>query len=115
WPEMEPRLKICDAVNLHYFSDRSFDAIHSAQAAEHWRPELVPHILAELARVTATSGVFFCALDTTELFARENLQLETEDPTPICIKPLGWWHEALEKNRMGLMQQRIPGRAAQPR
>ena len=33
---------MCDAVNLHLFGDGSWDAVHTAQVAEHWRPELVP-------------------------------------------------------------------------
>jgi 2-polyprenyl-3-methyl-5-hydroxy-6-metoxy-1,4-benzoquinol methylase len=40
WPDMAPILLVCDAVNLHIFSDGLWEAIHCAQVAEHWRPEL---------------------------------------------------------------------------
>jgi SAM-dependent methyltransferase len=92
---MAPLLHICDAVNLHLFEDGEWDGIHSAQVAEHWKPKLVPHILEELHRVTSPGGIFFCALDTEELFARQGRTMETEDPTHVCIKPLSWWHEQL--------------------
>jgi ADP-heptose:LPS heptosyltransferase/SAM-dependent methyltransferase len=95
WPDMAPLLHICDAVNLHLFEDGEWDGIHSAQVAEHWKPKLVPHILEELHRVTSPGGIFFCALDTEELFARQGRTMETEDPTHVCIKPLSWWHEQL--------------------
>jgi SAM-dependent methyltransferase len=95
WPDMAPLLHICDAVNLHLFGDGEWDGIHSAQVAEHWKPKLVPHILEELHRVTAPGGIFFCALDTEELFARQGRTMETEDPTHVCIKPLTWWHDQL--------------------
>lgn len=95
WPDMAPLLHICDAVNLHLFADGEWDGIHSAQVAEHWKPKLVPHILEELHRVTSPGGIFFCALDTEELFARQGRTMETEDPTHVCIKPLNWWHEQL--------------------
>ncbi|MDB5387172.1 MAG: ADP-heptose:LPS heptosyltransferase-like protein [Planctomycetaceae bacterium] len=95
WPDMAPLLHICDAVNLHLFADGEWEGIHSSQVAEHWKPKLVPHILEELHRVTAPGGIFFCALDTEELFARQGRTMETEDPTHVCIKPLAWWHEQL--------------------
>ena len=86
---------VCDAVNLHLFADGSWDGLHSAQVAEHWKPELVPFILRELARITVPGGLFFCAFDTEELFARQGRSLEHEDPTHFCIKPMTWWHERL--------------------
>ena len=95
WPDMAPLLRVCDAVNLHLYGDGSWDAIHTAQVAEHWKPELVPHILRELARVVVPGGLLFCALDTEELFARQGRTLEHEDPTHICVRPLAWWHEQL--------------------
>lgn len=95
WPDMQPLLHTCDAVNLHLYADESWDGLHSAQVAEHWKPKLVPLILKELHRVTKPGGLFFCALDTEELFARQGRTLENEDPTHICIKPLSWWHEQL--------------------
>ncbi len=97
WPDMAASLSVCDAVNLHLFTDATWHGLHSAQAAEHWKPELVPFILRELARVTRPGGFFFCALDTVELFARQNRSMETEDPTHICIKTLPWWHERLSE------------------
>lgn len=98
WPDMASLLFTCDAVNLHLFKDQSWDGLHSAQSAEHWKPELVPFILRELARITTPGGLFFCALDTEELFARQGRTLEHEDPTHICIKPLAWWHQQLAEN-----------------
>jgi ADP-heptose:LPS heptosyltransferase/SAM-dependent methyltransferase len=95
WPDMAGLLHVCDAVNLHLYRDASWHALHSAQVAEHWKPELVPFILRELARVTVPGGLFFCALDTEELFARQGRRLEHEDPTHVCIRPMRWWHEQL--------------------
>lgn len=95
WPDMGRLLHVCDAVNLHLFADEAWNALHSAQVAEHWKPELVPFILRELRRVMAKGGTFFCALDTEELFARQGRKVEDEDPTHICIRPLVWWHDQL--------------------
>jgi ADP-heptose:LPS heptosyltransferase/2-polyprenyl-3-methyl-5-hydroxy-6-metoxy-1,4-benzoquinol methylase len=95
WPDMAPLLHVCDAVNLHLFADGSWDAVHTAQVAEHWRPHLVPHILAELARVVVPGGLLFCCLDTEELFARQGRRPESEDPTHVCVRPRAWWHERL--------------------
>jgi ubiquinone/menaquinone biosynthesis C-methylase UbiE len=97
WPDMAGLLLVCDAVNLHLFEDESWEGIHSAQVAEHWKPELVPHILRELWRVVRVGGLLFCCLDTEELFARQGRKLEDEDPTHICIRPLEWWHEQLRR------------------
>lgn len=97
WPDMAPLLHTCDAVNLHLFPDGTWEGLHSAQVAEHWRPELVPFILQELRRVVVPGSTFFCALDTEELFARQGRKLEDEDPTHICIRPLTWWHEQLQQ------------------
>lgn len=88
-------LYVCDSVNLHLFGDGDFDFIHSAQVAEHFKPELVPFILREWHRVLAPGGLIFCALDTVELFARQGRTLATEDPTHVCVRPLAWWHEQL--------------------
>ncbi len=96
WPDMAGLLHVCDAVNLHLFPDGVWEGLHSAQVAEHWRPELVPFILRELRRVIAPGGLFFCSLDTEELFARQGRQLADEDPTHICIRPLAWWHAQLQ-------------------
>lgn len=97
WPDMAPLLHVCDAVNLHLFADQSWNGIHTSQVAEHWKPVLVPHILAEFQRVVTPGGLLFCALDTEELFARQGRRVEDEDPTHICVKPLAWWHERLEE------------------
>jgi ubiquinone/menaquinone biosynthesis C-methylase UbiE len=97
WPEMASQLHICDGVNLHLFEDNTWDAIHTAQAAEHWRPELVPHILRELRRVATPGALLFCSLDTEELLARQNRQMEGEDPTHVCIRPMSWWMDELSK------------------
>jgi ubiquinone/menaquinone biosynthesis C-methylase UbiE len=95
WPDMAGLLFVCDAVNLHLFEDNSWDAVHTVQVAEHWKPELVPHILRELARVTVAGGLLYCCLDTEELFARQGRRMEGEDPTHVCIRPMAWWHEQL--------------------
>lgn len=95
WPDMAGMLHLCDAVNLHLFGTAGWDGIHTAQVAEHWRPELVPFILRELARVVRPGGLLFCCLDTEELFARQGRNAEREDPTHVCIRPLRWWHERL--------------------
>jgi 2-polyprenyl-3-methyl-5-hydroxy-6-metoxy-1,4-benzoquinol methylase len=97
WPDMASLLFVCDAANLHLFADASFDAIHTAQVAEHWKPDLVPHVLRELARVTVPGGLLFCALDTEELFARQGRGVEKDDPTHVCIRPMAWWHEQLRE------------------
>lgn len=96
WEDMAAALHVCDAVNLHVFEDSRFTGLHSAQVAEHWKPELVPHILAELRRVTAPGGHFFCVLDTAESFTRQGRKMEQEDPTHVCIQTLPWWRKAAE-------------------
>jgi SAM-dependent methyltransferase len=98
WPDMIPIIHVCDAVNLHIYGNDTWDGVHSAQVAEHWKPELVPFILRELARVTKPNGVFFCNLDTLECMERQNRDMRKEDPTHVCIRPVAWWHETLEAN-----------------
>jgi SAM-dependent methyltransferase len=95
WPDQAGLMTIQDACNLHLYRDAEWDGLHSAQVAEHWRPELVPFILRELARVTKAGGIFFCALDTVELFARNHRGGDGEDPTHVCIRPLEWWEVQL--------------------
>jgi SAM-dependent methyltransferase len=94
WQGLAPRLHVCDAVNLHLFGDGAFAGLHSAQVAEHWKPALVPHILQEAARVLQPGGLFFCCMDTAELYERQSRKAELEDPTHYCIRPLDWWREA---------------------
>lgn len=96
WPDMAELMHIADAVNLHMFADGEWEGLHSAQVAEHWRPELVPFILRELGRVTKPGSLFFASFDTSELYERNGRKPETEDPTHVCIKPLAWWHEQLD-------------------
>ena len=91
WPDMAPLLHVADAADLGCFRNGEWAALHSNQVAEHWLPEAVPKILRELSRVTAPGGIFFCALDTEELFARQQRDMSTEDPTHLCIKPRSWW------------------------
>lgn len=107
WPDIGKLMNICDAVNLHIFSDKQWDVIHTAQVAEHWKPELVPFILRELARVTVPGGLLFCALDTTELFARQGRNLKHEDPTHLCIRPMTWWHERLRESGWELFTSEV--------
>lgn len=95
WPDMAPLLSVCDGANLHLFVDQTFDAIHTAQVAEHWRPELVPVILRELARVTRAGGLMWLCLDTQETYDRQNRCPENEDPTHLCIRPTSWWQDIL--------------------
>ena len=41
--------------------------------------------------------MFFCALDTEELYARQGRKAELEDPTHACIRPMKWWHKRLQE------------------
>jgi len=84
-------LYVCDMVNLHLFGDNSFALVHTNQCAEHWRKELVPFILKEIMRVLKPGGIFWTALDTAELFARQERNGAEEDPTNGCIEALAWW------------------------
>lgn len=96
WPNLASSLHCCDAVNMHLFRDGSWDAIHCAQVAEHWKPELVPFILIECRRVVRKGGLLWVALDTEELYARQDRRIESEDPTHYCIRSMRWWHEQIE-------------------
>ena len=89
-------LPACDAVNLHPFGDTSLEAIHATQVAEHWKPHLVPHILREFWRVTRPGGLFFCCLNTEELFARQGRGSASNDTTHACVRPRRWWHQQLQ-------------------
>jgi SAM-dependent methyltransferase len=96
WPDQAKLMHVGDAINLHMFGDASWDGLHSAQVAEHWRPELVWHILRELLRVTRPGGLFFAAFDTSELFERNSRKMEDEDKTHVCIRPMQWWVEQFQ-------------------
>ena len=95
WPDMAPRLHVADAADLHQFGDASWHAVHASQVAEHWLPEAVPKILRGLARITVPGGLFFCSLDTDDVFARQGRSINREDPTHVCIRPRTWWLEQL--------------------
>ena len=72
WPDQAALMHVGDAINLHWWPDAEWDGLHSAQVAEHWRPELVPFILRELGRVTKPGGLFFCTLDTVRtIYAKQ--------------------------------------------
>ncbi len=89
------QLMVCDATNLHYWKDGTFDFVHSAQVFEHFKPELVPFILKEIKRVLKPGGALFACLDTTEMYARQGRDLATEDATHTCVRPMAWWDELL--------------------
>lgn len=96
WPDMGGRLFICDAVNLHCFADETYDWLHSCVVAEHWRPELVPHILAELRRVVKPGGRFYCAYEggpPSTPGARD----PAVEPTHVCLRPSDWWEAQLRE------------------
>jgi SAM-dependent methyltransferase len=97
WPDQAGLMHVMDACNLHLFDNQEWEGVHAAQVAEHWRPQLVPHILHELGRVTKPGGLFFCCLDTIELFERNKRDLAAEDPTHVCVRTLEWWREQLRQ------------------
>ena len=90
WPDMTALLWVCDAVNLHLFADQSLDAIHTAQVAEHWRAELVPHIL-QNARIVAPGGLLFLWASTPRNFSPDKAgRCSTRTPpTPAYDRWLG--------------------------
>jgi 2-polyprenyl-3-methyl-5-hydroxy-6-metoxy-1,4-benzoquinol methylase len=92
---LESTLKICDASNMHHWKDNTFDFIHSSQVFEHFKPELVPHILDECWRVLKVNGILFVCLDTVEMYERQKRDLANEDATHTCVKPMKWWTELL--------------------
>ncbi len=94
WPDMHDRLSIGDAVNLHFFPDGHFDWLHSCVVAEHWRPALVPHILAELLRVTKPGGSFYCAYESDTGAMADGRDPSAEE-THACLRPAAWWHDQL--------------------
>lgn len=95
WPSLKTVLAHMDAASMSFYSP-SFSGLHCAQVAEHWRPEQVPSILAECRRVITPGGLFFCCMDTIELYERQNRNPETEDPTHYCIRSMDWWVEHFE-------------------
>jgi 2-polyprenyl-3-methyl-5-hydroxy-6-metoxy-1,4-benzoquinol methylase len=88
---LREQLKICDATNLHYWGDDTFDCVHTNNVFEHLKPELVPFILKEMMRVTKPGGVLFSVLDTTELYERQKRDMASEDATHVCVMPEAWW------------------------
>lgn len=92
WPHFARRLHIGDAANLHFFTDGTFEGFHASQTAEHWRPRLVPVILAELLRVAKPGALFFAAMPNMAL---PDSALH-DDPTHVSLYPLDWWHEKLD-------------------
>lgn len=96
FPRVE--LHVCDAANLHHFSDGVFDCIHHCCVAEHWPERLVPAILAELHRVSKPDvGLMYANWDTREVYDRQNRRDETEDATHCCVMPMAWWIEQYER------------------
>ena len=81
WPDMARLMHVADAADLSIFPARSWHGIHTAQVAEHWKPERVPMILRELARVTAPGGLWFCAS------IRSNCSRGTAVRWPTKIRP----------------------------
>ncbi len=98
WPDQAAYMHLADLSDMPMLADSSFDGVHSAQSAEHWNPDSVIKILKEMARITKEGGLFFCALDTQELFDRQRRRFETDDPTHICIRSMQWWTEKLEQS-----------------
>jgi len=94
WPDMADRLSTTDAVNLHHVPDETYDWLHSCVVAEHWIPDLVPHILRELRRVLKPGGRFYCAYETDSC-AMAGGRHPQEEPSHICLKPTTWWEEQL--------------------
>lgn len=94
WPDLAGRLFIGDAVNLHSIADASYNWLHSCVVAEHWRPELVPFILAELLRVTKPGGGFFCAYESGS-GSTPGVADPAAEPTHICLRPPAWWEAQL--------------------
>jgi SAM-dependent methyltransferase len=95
WPDQAKLMHVADAVNLHLFEPGSWAGIHCAQVAEHWKPELVPFILAELARICTPGSIMFLCLDTTELFERNKRNMDDEDKTHVCVRPRAFWSAAI--------------------
>ena len=94
WPELQDRLFICDAINLHLIPDAAYDWLHSSVVAEHWKPGLVPFILAELLRVVKPGGSFYCAYEST-LGAMADGRDPADELTHVCLKPPAWWENHL--------------------
>jgi SAM-dependent methyltransferase len=96
WPELRDRLHVGDAVNLQFAADATYDWLHSCVVAEHWKPELVPYILAELLRVVKPGGSFYCAYESGEV-AMPDGRSAADEPTHLCLKPPAWWEDRLRK------------------
>jgi SAM-dependent methyltransferase len=96
WPELRDRLYIADAVNLQCFADNTYDWLHSCVVAEHWKPDLVPFILAELLRVLKPGGRFFCAYESDAGGMPDGRDPSIE-LTHLCLKPAAWWEYHLRE------------------
>jgi 2-polyprenyl-3-methyl-5-hydroxy-6-metoxy-1,4-benzoquinol methylase len=93
-PHLSAVMRVGDAAELgELYGPQTFDAIHCAQVAEHWKPEKVVTILRECRRVLRPGGLFFVCLDTTEMYERQGRKLENEDPTHWCVRPVKWWQD----------------------
>ncbi len=95
WPDQAPLMHVANAADLNRYGTASWHGLHCAQVAEYWPAEAVPAILRELARITVPGGLFFCALDTTDLFARQGRRMASEEPSRVCLQPREWWNEQL--------------------
>jgi SAM-dependent methyltransferase len=93
---MAGRLFVGDAVNLHFIPDATYDWLHSCVVAEHWRPELVAFILAELRRIVKPGGSFYCAYESGTVPMPDGRKAH-EEPTHLCLQPASWWEEQLER------------------
>jgi SAM-dependent methyltransferase len=96
WPELQDRLYVTDAVNLHSIQDATYDWLHSCVVAAHWKPELVPFILAELRRVLKPGGRFFCVCESDAGAIPKGPDPAAEQ-TPAGLKPAEWWEDQLRQ------------------
>lgn len=95
WPEISRRLLVCDAVNLQCLADGACEWLHCSVVAEHWRPELVPFVLAELRRVTTPGGHFFCTYESGS-GSTPGVSDPAAEPTHICLRSPDWWESQVE-------------------
>jgi SAM-dependent methyltransferase len=96
WPELRDRLYVGNAIDLNFIADGTYDWLHSCVVAEHWKPELLPYILAELRRVLKPGGRFFCAYES-DAGRTPNGRNPSAEPAPACLKSTGWWEDQLRQ------------------